>query len=109
MDLFSLVQIGLLAGIVYVIVKAFSGLFGSKVGPRLFCPTCGHEGPARLQTRGHFGIELAAWLFFILPGIIYSIWRVSSRRHVCAKCGATGLIPPDSPIAIATREKLKTH
>lgn len=43
-------------------------------------------------------IEVILWLMFLVPGIIYSIWRLTSRHQACAMCGGTGLIPLDSPV-----------
>lgn len=31
------------------------------------------------------------------PGLIYSIWRLSSRAQECPSCGATPMIPAYSP------------
>lgn len=38
------------------------------------------------------------WLFFIIPGLIYSVWRQSSYHKACPVCGGTNLIPIDSPV-----------
>ena len=58
------------------------------------CKLCGHKGAAKNYTPGSILIELILWLFFIIPGIIYSCWRVSKREKVCAKCGkSTHIIP----------------
>lgn len=65
----------------------------------LFCAMCGTEGRPRRQTRGSFLIEIVLWLLFIIPGLIYSLWRVSTRRSVCAACGSDNVMPLDSPVA----------
>lgn len=64
----------------------------------LICTTCGHIGRAETITKGSFVIELALWLCFIVPGLIYGIWRLSSRTKGCAKCGGQHVIPVDSPV-----------
>lgn len=66
-------------------------------GASLVCITCGHHGPTKPQTRGSFAIELVLWLLFIVPGLLYSLWRLSTRRHVCSACGGATLVPPDTP------------
>jgi len=43
------------------------------------------------------GAEILLWLLFIVPGVLYSIWRLSSRCTACEKCHAPNLIPMDSP------------
>jgi len=34
-------------------------------------------------TKGHFALEFVLWLCFLVPGIIYSIWRLTTRRETC--------------------------
>ena len=63
------------------------------------CTTCGHVGPPAVCTRGSIFIEIILWLCLIVPGVIYSIWRMGSRYETCAACGNTGIIPLDSPMA----------
>lgn len=101
MDQFMLMLPGLVlvALIVWLVVKAFMGLMGrgGGAGRDRVCTQCGTRGPSRSVTRGSFAIEIVLWLLFIIPGLIYSIWRVSTRTTACAACGATSLVPPDSP------------
>lgn len=95
------------AAVIAVIVMGVRGLgSGLLQGKTKFCTTCGHEGGTESKTRGSFLIEIILWLCFIVPGLIYSIWRVSSRHPVCASCGAATLVPPDSPMAKAQRKSL---
>jgi predicted RNA-binding Zn-ribbon protein involved in translation (DUF1610 family) len=61
------------------------------------CGNCGYIGKTKKATKGSFWIELALWLFLILPGLIYSIWRITSRHFICPTCGSPELIPVDSP------------
>jgi hypothetical protein len=63
------------------------------------CTTCGHKGATDTMTRGHLLIEIILWLCFIVPGLIYSIWRQSTKYEVCRQCEATTLISIDSPVA----------
>lgn len=65
---------------------------------QLICSQCGHIGSSQKAIKGNFAIEIVLWLFFIIPGLIYSIWRSSSRYKVCVKCGSSSLIPLDSPV-----------
>jgi hypothetical protein len=34
---------------------------------------------------------------FIIPGVIYSIWRLTTRRKVCGVCGHDTMIPVSTP------------
>ncbi|WP_152544764.1 YqaE/Pmp3 family membrane protein [Deinococcus phoenicis] len=61
------------------------------------CPVCRYVGPPRRVTPGSFLIELVLWLFFIIPGVIYSLWRLSARREVCAACGNPQTVPLSTP------------
>jgi len=66
---------------------------------QMICTLCGYAGAPNKKTKGNFLIEVILWLFFLIPGLIYSIWRLSSKQDVCAKCGNTNVIPQDSPQA----------
>jgi hypothetical protein len=62
------------------------------------CTTCGHHGKPAKRTPGSFLIEVVLWLCFLVPGLIYSLWRLSARHEVCAGCGARTLVPANSPV-----------
>ena len=64
----------------------------------MVCTACGSVGRPVRVTQGSFLIELALWLFFLLPGFIYSIWRLTSKHDACPKCGGKQLVPLDSPV-----------
>lgn len=66
-----------------------------------YCPHCGSTGrPVRI-TKGSLLVEIIAWLCFLLPGLLYSLWRLSSRYEACRTCRQAGIIPVGSPKAIA--------
>ena len=64
----------------------------------LVCTSCGYIGKPKRITKGNIGIEIILWLTFIIPGLIYSLWRLSSRYDGCAKCKNATLVPKDSPV-----------
>ncbi len=66
---------------------------------QLVCTQCGFVGDSKTVIKGNGFIEILLWLFLLLPGIIYSIWRSSSRHQRCAKCNGDSLIPIDTPVA----------
>jgi hypothetical protein len=43
-------------------------------------------------------MELLLFLFFIVPGVIYGIWRLAARKDVCASCLSDSLVPINSPM-----------
>ena len=54
---------------------------------------------SEFRKAGSAPLEVLLWLFFLVPGIIYSIWRSSTRRWVCPMCEQEGMIPLTSPLA----------
>ena len=89
-----LIPLSLLAALGWFIFRVFVPAKGKP----MVCTHCGHLGPARQVTKGSTGIELVLWLLFIVPGLIYSFWRLSTRTVGCEECGATALVPPTSPV-----------
>lgn len=63
----------------------------------MICVDCGSIGKAKNHVRGSFGMEIILWLFFIIPGLIYSIWRLTSIEKVCTVCKSSNIIPIRSP------------
>lgn len=61
------------------------------------CQHCGSTGTPRTVTRGSFLLEVLLWLTFLVPGILYSLWRLSTRQPVCRQCGASHMVPLHSP------------
>lgn len=64
---------------------------------RYVCTNCGHVGSPFYEAKGNPAIEVLLWLFFLIPGLIYSLWRSQSRYPVCPKCQSPHMIPGDSP------------
>lgn len=92
----------IVALLVFGLYAAIKGSGGAS-GPVRYCATCGHVGKGLTKTRGMLLIEIVLWLCFLVPGLIYSIWRQGSKHKVCASCGASTLVPLDSPVATAAR------
>ena len=61
------------------------------------CPNCGSIGKPKSVTRGSIFIEIILWLAFLIPGLIYSIWRLTTRHKACPQCLSSHPIPLDSP------------
>jgi flagellar basal body-associated protein FliL len=72
---------------------------------KMICTTCGYVGQNEGSIKGNILIELILWCMFLLPGIIYSIYRSSSKQKVCPQCKNPTMIPVTSPIG----EKLYTN
>ena len=68
-------------------------------GNLTICTQCGTVGKPKMVPPGSFVVEFALWLLFILPGLIYSVWRVSTKRRTCRTCGAVdSFVPLSSPM-----------
>lgn len=50
------------------------------------CPNCKYEGKGKKFVKGSTIVELFLWLTFIVPGFIYSLWRLSSKYWGCPQC-----------------------
>ena len=61
------------------------------------CTTCGFIGSPKKIVKGSILIELVLWLAFLVPGLIYSIWRLTTKYDACPKCKNASMIPVDSP------------
>lgn len=61
------------------------------------CSTCGYVGNPKRITKGSIFIEIILWLFLIIPGLIYSIWRLTTKYNACPKCKNATMIPTDTP------------
>jgi len=49
-------------------------------------------------TKGSLLIEIILWLCLLIPGLIYSIWRMTTKYKACPACKQATLIPADSPM-----------
>jgi hypothetical protein len=63
---------------------------------QMVCTTCHTIGRTSTKVQGSFLIEIVLWCFFLVPGIIYSIWRATSTQKVCGACGSQQIVPVGS-------------
>jgi hypothetical protein len=59
------------------------------------CTDTGEIGAPKAVTKGSIGIEIILWLFMLVPGLIYSVWRLSTRNPGIN--GNTNIIKIDTP------------
>lgn len=67
------------------------------------CTVCGRIDQPERRKRGSFALEIILWLCYIVPGLIYTVWRLSTKYDACSSCGATSLVELNSPVG----QKLK--
>jgi hypothetical protein len=75
----------------------------------MVCTRCGTIGRPKRYTPGTFGMELLLFLFFIIPGLIYGIWRIAARKDVCAACRSDALVPIGSPAGRAMTSRTQAR
>lgn len=88
--------------VIYLFIKAIKDTFftGGKISEKgnMVCPQCGTRGFPQTVTKGSLMIEIILWICFIVPGLVYSIWRLNTRYEACPSCRHTPMISADSPI-----------
>lgn len=57
------------------------------------CTNCDYDGKAKNVTPGNVLIEIILWCTFLVPGLIYSIWRLSNSKKVCPVCKWEYIVP----------------
>ena len=73
---------------------------------KMICSSCGTIGNPKSFTRGSILIEIILWLCFIIPGLIYSIWRQTTKIKACRHCKAETLVPLNSPMGKKLKKDL---
>lgn len=58
----------------------------------MHCNSCGKNTNAPLY-KGTTWLEIILWILYIIPGLVYSIWRRSGGPTVCPFCKNETLIP----------------
>lgn len=64
-----------------------------KNGDKFLCTSCENIQIIKKIKPGSIFIELSLWFFFLVPGLIYTIWRFASKKIVCQFCPSIELIP----------------
>lgn len=101
MGSFSLFHWIIAIGIAFLLYKAIkcgtSG--GGKISDTgsMICQNCGTRGEPKTITKGSIAIEIILWLCLIVPGLIYSVWRLTTRQPGCPACGQTTMIGINTP------------
>jgi hypothetical protein len=52
---------------------------------KIICPSCHYVGESAAIAKGSRKIEITLWCCFILPGMLYTMWR-QSRDGQCQGC-----------------------
>lgn len=65
---------------------------------QFICKSCGYVGTTQKITKGSFFIEIVLWLCFFIPGLIYTIWRLTTTYSACPECKNDSMIPINTPV-----------
>ncbi len=63
----------------------------------VICERCGTVAAAGSSTPGSLALEVSLWVFLVVPGMFYSVWRHTSRKPACAECGSPDIVSIDTP------------
>jgi hypothetical protein len=70
-----------------------SRLVTGRGGP-MVCTDCRAVDYADIRTKGSIRKEILLWLCLIIPGLVYSLWRITSGRvYACSSCGSESIVP----------------
>lgn len=104
----DLIGYGIVAAVLlFIASKIYEGFKSASQDARSHCMTCGTDAEPRTHTRGSIWIEVILWLLLIVPGLVYSVWRLTSKRQVCSACGSAQIVPYNAPAAVAHRRTLQ--
>jgi hypothetical protein len=94
----------LFALLAFVAWQLYKGFRDSGDTGKRHCMTCGVDAKPARKIKGSMAVEIILWICFIVPGLIYSIWRSTSRFDACSACGSTQIVPLTAPAAITHKE-----
>lgn len=63
----------------------------------VICQDCGTVGQPKKRIKGSLLVEFVLWCMMILPGLVYSFWRLTTKAKVCRACGSEALVPVATP------------
>ncbi|MDQ8206187.1 hypothetical protein QEH52_01605 [Coraliomargarita sp. SDUM461003] len=61
------------------------------------CTRCGSYAQHKTTTHGKLSTELILWCLLLLPGLLYTTWRLTTRAERCTQCGSPDLVPITTP------------
>lgn len=101
MNIFQIIALAIILGALYFAFIFIQRMFTPNgiinTHGAMICQNCGSRGEPKTITKGSIMIELILWLCFIIPGLIYSFWRLSNKQQVCPACGSIGMMNVNTP------------
>ena|SRR5260370_29013128 len=96
----------LLGIVIYVAIHAYRA-YSRPSKDSFVCVRCHSIVTPKKRAQGSGGVEFILWLFLIIPGLIYTIWRGSKDIYSCPVCSAENPIPINTPAGRALAEGAK--
>lgn len=62
----------------------------------MVCKSCEEVDTPVESMPGNGWVEAILYLFYIAPGVIYSVWRRKGKKKVCSACGSSDVVPAAS-------------
>lgn len=56
------------------------------------CQDCGYTGEPKRVSRGSVWISILLYMTFLLPGLIYSLYRTLAKDNVCPQCTGKNMV-----------------
>ena len=75
---------------------------------KYYCNACQNHTAIALK-KGSTIVEIILYLFYIIPGIIYSIWRRQGPPNVCPLCRSASLVPEAVAKPLAVQQMTQTR
>jgi len=76
------------------------------VSEPMVCKDCHFCGYPQIALKGKLVFEILLWCCYLVPGLLYTIWRRTNKVKVCEKCQGSNLIPANSPLG---QQIIKEH
>ncbi|GEM_PF-1747925 len=81
---------------------------GIDLTKKYICMECSCQRDPIWVKRGWGIIEIAMWLMFIVPGVIYSIWRRVRKQQVCPNCLNPAMVLTTSSRVMKARQLMSS-
>lgn len=91
----------------YLIVEGLRDYLDERGAHEHICCDCGYRSlPLPPKLEGRLRTEIVLWVLRIVPGYIYSVWRINTRHPKCAACELSKAVPAASTIG---RRKIRAR
>lgn len=89
-------------------VKNALKVAGIDFTKKYICMECGCQRDPVNAKRGLLVIEIFMWFLYIVPGVIYSIWRRVRTQRVCPNCRNPSVVLTSSSRAMRMMRLIKS-